>query len=121
MPVRPIFVVGSPRSGTTMVGNYLGSSQQVLNAGEYRALYLSYGALPYQLRSAHRLSGVVPDEWTPFIELYEREAQQHARDFIVRASQWLGRAWFCDSFPRNMAIARSLVEAFPDALFVLTL
>jgi hypothetical protein len=121
MNVRPIFVVGSPRSGTTMIGSYLGSSQQVLNAGEYRALYLAYGALPYQLRSAHRLSGVVVDEWAPYIEQYEREVQEHARNFIYRAALSQGRAWFCDSFPRNMAIARTLTEVFPDALFVVTL
>jgi Sulfotransferase family len=121
MPVRPIFVVGSPRSGTTMIGNYLGSARSVLNAGEYRALYLAYGALPIQLGAAHRLEGLAPPEWEPFRAQYIEEVQRHAAEFIVRIAEREGFSAFCDSFPRNVLIGSKLAEIFPDALFVLTL
>src|SRR5260370_1919901 len=52
MAVRPIFAVGSPRSGTTMIGNYIGTAQSVLNPGEYRALDIAYGTLTSQLTGA---------------------------------------------------------------------
>jgi hypothetical protein len=121
MNVRPIFVLGSPRSGTTMIGNYLGSARSVLNAGEYRALYLAYGTLPVLLRGANRLAGLVPLEWQPFSAEYLEEVQRHAAEFIARVAKREGYSAFCDSFPRNVLIGSQLAEIFPDALFVLTL
>jgi Sulfotransferase family len=121
MSARPIFVVGSPRSGTTMIGNYLGSARSVLNAGEYRALYLAYGALPVQMGAAHRLAGLAPPEWEPFRAQYVDEVQRHSAEFIARIAEHEGYAAFCDSFPRNVLIGNKLAEIFPDALFVLTL
>jgi hypothetical protein len=118
MPVRPIFVVGSPRSGTTMIGNYIGSARSVLNAGEYRALYLTIGTLPFQM--VGQLTGLVPPDWEPHRVEYIKEAQQHACEFIVRIAETEGCTAFCDSSPRNILIADRLAEIFPDALFVLT-
>jgi Sulfotransferase family len=118
MPVRPIFVVGSPRSGTTMIGNYIGSARSVLNAGEYRALYLTIGTLPFQM--VGQLSGLVPPDWEPHRLEYIKEAQQHACEYIVRVAEAEGKTAFCDSSPRNILIADRLAEIFPDALFVLT-
>lgn len=119
MSIRPIFVLGSPRSGTTMIGNYIGSAPSVLNTGEYRALYLTHGALPMQLHGG--LTGLVPAGWEAYRDRYIREAQRHSIEFITRAADQEGRAAFVDSFPRNLMIAPQLMELFPDALFVLTL
>ncbi len=119
MGIRPIFVLGSPRSGTTMIGNYIGSARSVLNAGEYRALYVAYGALPIQL--AEPFSGLVPEDWAPHRLQYIEEVQRHAARFIVRVAEEQGCSAFCDSSPRNLLILPALLEAFPDALFVLTL
>ena len=121
MSIRPIFVLGSPRSGTTMIGNYLGGADSVLNAGEYRGLYLAHAALPIQLGAASRLVGVTPAEWEPYQALYMEEVQRHAAEFIVRVAERAGKSAFCDSGPRNVLICTLLAEIFPDALFVLTL
>jgi Sulfotransferase family len=118
MPVRPIFVVGSPRSGTTMIGNYIGSAASVLNAGEYRALHLAFGSLPNQM--VGRVAGLTPPEWEPHRDEYIREVQRHAAEFVVRVADTGGFTAFCDSSPRNILIADRLIEVFPDALFVLT-
>src|SRR5579872_2038479 len=119
MPVRPIFVLGSPRSGTTMIGNYIGSARSVLNAGEYRALYLAFGTLPHQLQG--RLTGLVPPGWEVHRDAYVREAQEHAVDFILRVAKQGGYRAFCDSSPRNLLILQKLVATFPGALFVISL
>jgi hypothetical protein len=119
--VRPIFVVGSPRSGTTLIGNYLGSAASVLNAGEYRALYLAHGALPIQLSAAYRLNGMVPETWVPYRDRYVEEVRRHAAEFIERAAIEQGCTAYCDSFPRNVLIGERLGELFPNAMFVLTL
>jgi len=118
--VRPIFVLGSPRSGTTMIGNYIGSARSVLNAGEYRALYLAHGSLPIQLSGARKLAGLIPPEWEPFRREYMGEVQKHAAEFITRVAEREGYIAFCDSFPRNVLIGGVLAEIFPEALFVLT-
>jgi hypothetical protein len=118
MAVRPIFVVGSPRSGTTMIGNYIGSAQSVLNAGEYRALDIAYGTLRSQLTGA--LAGLVPPDWGAHRDQYVSEVQRHAAEFIVRVAASEGRTAFCDSTPRNLLIATQLAEVFPTAVFVLT-
>lgn len=119
MPVRPIFVVGSPRSGTTMIGNYIGSALSVLNAGEYRAFHLTFLTLPNQM--VGRVAGLTPLDWEPHRDEYVRQVQQHACEFIMRAAESGGYAAFCDSSPRNILIADRLAEVFPNALFVLTL
>ena len=121
MSVRPIFVLGSPRTGTTMIGNYLGSARSVLNAGEYRALYLAHGALPIQLGAANRLEGLAPPEWESFRAQYVDEVRAHAAAFILKAAESGGQTAFVDSFPRNVFIASQLADLFPDALFVLNL
>jgi hypothetical protein len=121
MSIRPIFVLGSPRSGTTMIGNYLGTAESVLNAGEYRGLYLAHAALPLQLGATSRLVGVTPAEWQPYQALYIQEVQDHAAEFIVRVAERAGKSAFCDSGPRNVFICSLLAEMFPNALFVLTL
>jgi hypothetical protein len=119
MAVRPIFVVGSPRSGTTMIGNYIGTARSVLNAGEYRALDIAYGTLKSQLTGA--LAGLAPADWEAHRDQYVSEVQRHAAEFIVRVAENEGRTAFCDSTPRNLLIAAQLAEVFPTALFVLTI
>jgi hypothetical protein len=101
-----------------MIGNYIGTAQSVLNAGEYRALDIAYGTLRSQLTGA--LAGLVPPDWEAHRDQYVSEVQRHAADFIVRVAESEGRTAFCDSTPRNLLIATRLAEVFPTALFVLT-
>jgi Sulfotransferase family len=119
MAIRPIFVIGSPRSGTTMLGNYIGSARSVLNTGEYRALYLAYGRLALELTG--QLTGLTPAAWEPHRARYVREVQQHAAEFVVRAAEEGGFTAFVDSSPLNALISRQLADVFPNALFVLAL
>jgi hypothetical protein len=45
LPERPIFVVGLPRSGTTLIEQVLASHSQVFGAGELRLARASFAAL----------------------------------------------------------------------------
>src|SRR5260370_4628911 len=85
MAVRPIFVVGSPRSGTTMIGNYIGTAQSVLNAGEYRALDIAYGTLTSQLTGA--LAGLVPPDWEAHRDQYVPAVPRHAPPVVAPLAQ----------------------------------
>src|SRR5260370_31172537 len=99
MAVRPIFVVGSPRSGTTMIGNYIGTAQSVLNAGEYRALDIAYGTLTSQLTGA--LAGLGAPDWETHPDPNLRAVPPHPPAFILPVAPSKGRPAFFDSPPPN--------------------
>ncbi len=113
--VRPIFVVGSPRSGTTMLGAWLASDPRSYDVGEYRAFHLAYRVAP------EIMPGFQPPSWAPHLERYLAEVQDHAAAFIATVARAEGCDSYVDSSPRNLAIADRLAARFPDALFVLML
>ena len=62
---RPVFVVGMPRSGTTLVEQILASHPRVFGAGELRLVRETFEAVPEAvrpLRGAARLYGVPRSE-----------------------------------------------------------
>ncbi|HET7531059.1 MAG TPA: sulfotransferase [Mycobacteriales bacterium] len=108
---RGLFVLGVPRSGTTLIGNWLGSHPDVLGLAEYGAFHIAHSVAPTHL---HRLPG---HEHAGFLSELRRVAQEHAG----RAAARQGCAWFCDATPWNLEIAGELADALPDAVFVLML
>jgi hypothetical protein len=110
-PVRGLFVLGSPRSGTTMMGNWLGSHPDVLRLGEYGGFYIAHAVAPSHLS---RLPG---GQHEPFLVGLRALAGEHAS----RAARRRGRAWFCDATPWNLQVAGAVAIALPDAVFVLML
>lgn len=108
---RAIFVLGSPRSGTTLIGNYLGSSAQVLNLAEYGGFYVAHSMAPAVVK---RLPGFHHDE-------YLAELRDHAQVFAERQARSSGCSWYLDHTPWNLEIAPGLAANPADALFVLML
>jgi hypothetical protein len=108
---RALFVVGVPRSGTTLIGSYLGSSARALHLAEYGGFYVTHSIVPSVIG---RLPGYHHDE-------YLAEIQEHALAFAERIAAADGKAWYLDSTPWNLEIAAVLASAVPDALFVLML
>ncbi len=108
---RAVFVLGVPRSGTTLIGNYLGSPPGVENFAEYGGFYLAHSIAP---NVVGRIPGFHHDA-------YLAELAGHARDFAERVTAEHGRAWYLDHTPWNLEVAARLAEAVPDALFVLML
>jgi sulfotransferase family protein len=108
---RPIFVLGVPRSGTTLIGNYLGSSPGVENLAEYGGFYVAYSIAPSVIE---RIPGFHHDA-------YLAELRDHARSFAERRAVERGAAWYLDHTPWNLEVGARLAANLPDALFVLTL
>lgn len=109
--VTPVFVIGSPRSGTTLVGAYIGALSSVADLGEFAGFYLAHHTAPYEYRYTpcrHKAS-------------YLGELQRLAREFPARMAIREQASAYCDSTPWNMLVARDLVALLPDALFVLCL
>lgn len=108
---RALIVLGAPRSGTTLLGNYLGSGPGVLNLGEYGGFHLAHNI-------ARSTIGAIPG---PFREPYLTELAAHARGFAERLASEQRCGWYCDATPWNINAAGALSEQLPDAVFVLTL
>jgi hypothetical protein len=108
---RALFVLGVPRSGTTVIGNYLGSAPGVLNFAEYGGFYAAHSMTPAVME---RLPGHHHAE-------YLAEVRRHARGFAERMARANGAVWYLDHTPWNLEVAAALAEDPADALFVLIL
>jgi hypothetical protein len=108
---RALFVLGCPRSGTTLIGNFLGSSAQVLNLAEYGGFYVAHSMAPAVIT---RLPGFHHDE-------YLAELRHHARLFAERLARSSGCSWYLDHTPWNLEVAPSLAADDGGALYVLML
>jgi Sulfotransferase family len=109
--VRALFVLGSPRSGTTVTGSYLASGARVLNLGEYGGFHLAHHVAPTTL-------GAMPGFYR---DPYLRDLVDHARTFAEELAIAEGREWYCDTTPWNLLVADRIAAELPDALFVLML
>jgi hypothetical protein len=108
---RAIFVLGVPRSGTTLIGNYLASSAPVHNLAEYGGFYVAHSVIPAVVQ---QIPGFHHDA-------YLAEVREHARTFAERVAREHGCAWYLDHTPWNLEVAAGLAADPPDALFVLML
>lgn len=113
-PLTPLFVLGVPRSGTTMMGQYLETSDAVVHLGEYAGLYVSFKLVP-QFAVASKLSG---KPITAHMERYLEELRRHALEFPQSVANGTARYW-CDSSPVNLMVVDQLVAHLPEARYIL--
>lgn len=106
----PIFIVGMPRSGTTLLDRMLSSHSQVTSAGEINDA----------LRQLHWTADVVPAGVPGMLEAIRRSrrldfAELGAR--YLRQTQWRagGRAFYIDKLPGNIQIVPFIRRALPHA------
>ena len=107
---QPIFIIGMPRSGTTLVDRILSNHSQVISAGELD----DFGR---QLRRVadHR---VTLDE-TILERLPDLDYADIGRGYLAQ-TQWRapGARFFIDKLPRNWMIAGMMGRALPQARFL---
>ena len=108
---RALFVLGVPRSGTTLIGNYLGSAPGALNLAEYGGFYVAHSVVPAVIE---RIPGFHHAD-------YLAEIREHARAFAERVAAGQQCSWYVDHTPWNLEVAGRLATDPGDALFVLML
>lgn len=99
---RPIFVIGLPRSGTTLTEQILSSHPQVFGAGE--------------LSNAERSLRELFETGQPFDTDAARRFADTYRTALTTMPDETG--WFVDKMPSNYRIAGMLAAAFPDAAII---
>lgn len=107
--MRPIFIVGMPRSGSTLVEQILGAHEEVAAGGEMNAL--DRAIQPHVQRFLDRPSG-------PSLIAC---AQAIRRDYLEFAGHYIGdAAIFTDKMPINFRWIGFVIAAFPEAKIVCT-
>lgn len=105
----PIFIIGMPRSGTTLLERILGNHSQVTSAGELPDFSRQLRWVADQ--HGHRLIDealIAKADDIDFAEVGRRYLQQ---------TQWRaeGRAWYVDKLPPNYLLAGFIHRALPQA------
>ncbi len=109
---QPIFIVGLPRSGTTVLERMLGNHSQVFSAGEL-------GDFAQQLRWAADRAGRALLDPALLQALPTLDYDQVGRGYL-RQVRWRlhGQRWFIDKLPPNYLLAGPIARALPRAVIV---
>lgn len=109
----PIFVVGMPRTGTTLVDRILSSHAEVVSAGELQAMPLAVK------QAAGTRSRLVIDPETARVAM-EADPAEIGRLYMARAAHHLpdGARRFVDKLPANFMHVGHILRSLPDARVV---
>jgi len=104
---QPIFIIGMPRSGTTLLDRVLGNHSQVVSAGE-----LDDFGLQLRWVADHRTT---LDDYV-LQRLPELDYAELGRRYLER-TQWRaqGARFYVDKLPRNWMVAGLIHRALPQA------
>jgi tetratricopeptide (TPR) repeat protein len=111
---QPIFIVGLPRTGTTLVERILGNHSQVHSAGELQALSEAIGAV------VERKSPVLSAGWLGYASaLGDLDGASIAGEYLARSRSRRGdKARFSDKQTANFFYCALILRAFPNARIV---
>ncbi len=107
---RPIFIVGLPRSGTTLLDRMLSSHSEVTSAGEIIDFW----------RQMHWVADVAPARTAGLLKIIQRSPDI---DFVevgaryLEQTQWRaqGRRYYIDKLPGNIQMVAFIRRALPHA------
>jgi hypothetical protein len=116
---NPVFVIGSPRSGTTVLARSLAQHSELWASGESYVLFHLFGSADFAGRAFDRANAI------PGPRFLRREAVTR-EEFLVYVGMGVnalitsrseGRRWI-DHTPLYTLIADTLAEVFPGASFI---
>jgi len=109
----PIFIIGMPRTGTTLVDRILSSHPAVESAGELQAM-------PLAVKHAARTSTPTVMDPATIAAASKADISAIGRDFLNRASHHRRdfNKRFIDKFPGNTFYAGFIAQALPSARII---
>lgn len=115
----PIFVVGMPRSGTSLVEQILASHSSVFGAGELNHLArVSTPLLSALLQSSQSMSGQEAEDPRWYLS---RRAEAAGKDYLERIQQGVahrGEPWIVDKHPLNFRFIGLIKAMLPRAKII---
>jgi len=104
---QPIFILGLPRSGSTLLESRLGRHPQIASAGEL----IEFNKLWRQVADVH--GHAVAD---PALVAADADFSELGRRYLEQ-TRWRaqGRAWYIDKLPPNFWLAGFIHKALPQA------
>jgi tetratricopeptide (TPR) repeat protein len=109
----PIFIIGMPRTGTTLVDRIVSSHPGVESAGELQAMPLAVkaasGTRSRTVLDPETIAAAAHADMAAIGQDYLQRARHHRRDGALR---------FTDKFPGNFQYAGFIARALPDARIV---
>ena len=111
---QPIFIVGLPRTGTTLVERILGNHSQVHSAGELQALSEAIGTV------VDARAPLLSEGWLGYASaLGNLEGEPIAREYLARSRSRRGdKPRFSDKQTANFFYCALILRAFPKARIV---
>jgi tetratricopeptide (TPR) repeat protein len=108
---KPIFIVGLPRTGTTLVERIIGQHSAVCSAGELGALSEAIAVVAERNAPAHAVG------WLSYVDaLGGLDGESIAAEYLVRARSRLdNRCRFSDKATANFYYCALIFRAFPEA------
>lgn len=106
----PIFIVGMPRSGTTLLDRMLSSHSAVSSAGEIIDFW----------RQLHWVADVIPDQAQGLLSIIGKASDLDCHrlgERYLRQTQWRaqGKAFYVDKLPANIQMVAFIRRALPHA------
>jgi tetratricopeptide (TPR) repeat protein len=113
---RPLFIVGFPRSGTTMVEQTLSAHPKISAGDELPTINDITGLMPRMLNSPLQYPEALADLWMGD----QREGLDNLRDYYLQRARQLGvieprTTWFTDKMPLNEMHLGLIGLMFPEA------
>jgi tetratricopeptide (TPR) repeat protein len=113
---RPLFIVGFPRSGTTMVEQTLSAHPRISAGDELSFVNDITGLIPRMLNSPLAYPEALADLWMGD----QREGLDNLRDYYLQRVRQLGivepgAAWFTDKMPLNEMHLGLIALMFPES------